>query len=79
MTNTSAVVGNLLRIAAVLLVALAAATLVPVGGTHMLSDLGYRTFCPFAPYSTAALLVVAGIAHVVRRYMLAAALQSRFE
>jgi hypothetical protein len=35
----------------------------------MISDLGYFTLCPFAPWSTLTLLVLAGIAWVVRRHI----------
>ena len=35
----------------------------------MVSDLGYYTLCPFAPYSTLTLLFVAALAWVVRRYI----------
>lgn len=51
-----------------LLIALAAATLVPAQ-TKVLSDLGYHALCPFAPYSTLSLLGLAGLAWVVRGYV----------
>jgi hypothetical protein len=46
----------------------AAATLVPFSN-RMISDLGYYTLCPFAPWSTLTLLMLAGIGWVVRSYI----------
>jgi hypothetical protein len=56
---------------AILSVVLALATLIPVSSSSpaMISDLGYYTLCPFAPYSTLTLLFVAALAWVVRRYI----------
>jgi hypothetical protein len=34
-----------------------------------ISDLGYRTLCPFAPWSTITLLFLAGLAWVVRKHI----------
>jgi hypothetical protein len=61
----------LLLAAAILLLVLALATLIPYssGSPAMISDLGYFTLCPFAPYSTLTLLFVAGLAWVIRRYI----------
>ena len=61
----------LLLAIAIVLVVLALATLVPFSSDSpaMVSDLGYYTLCPFAPYSTLTLLFVAGLAWVVRRYI----------
>jgi len=53
---------------AALFVALASVTLIPVA-TGPINDLGYHSLCPFAPYSTLALLVPAGIALLLRYYM----------
>jgi hypothetical protein len=47
---------------------LAAATLVPSSAPKV-SDLGYSTFCPFAPWSTLALLFFAGLSWAIRRYV----------
>jgi hypothetical protein len=58
----------LLLIAAIGLVIVAAATLVPYPNT-MISDLGYHTLCPFAPWSTLTLLFLAGLAWIVRRHV----------
>jgi hypothetical protein len=37
----------------------------------MMSDLGYYTLCPFAPWSTLMLLLVAGISWVLRGHITA--------
>jgi hypothetical protein len=54
-------------VAAILLAALALVTLIPFPN-NMVSDLGYHTLCPFAPYSTLTLLFLAGLSWVVRQY-----------
>jgi hypothetical protein len=59
---------SLLLAITTLLVALAAATLVPYSSS-MISDLGYFTLCPFAPWSTLALLLGAGVTWVLRKYI----------
>jgi hypothetical protein len=61
----------LLLATTILFVVLALATLVPFSSSSpaMVSDLGYYTLCPFAPYSTLTLLFVAVLAWVVRRYV----------
>jgi hypothetical protein len=58
----------LLLVAIVVLAVLAAATLIP-SSSLMVSDLGYRTFCPFAPYSTITLLFLAALGWAVRRHI----------
>lgn len=60
--------GSLLLAATVVLVILALATLWPVHGL-ILSDLGYYTLCPFAPWSTLGLLVAAGICWSLYRHV----------
>ena len=60
---------TLLFTAAIVLAVLAAATILPGSPRYVLSDLGYHTFCPFAPWSTLALLGLAGTAWVVRNYI----------
>ncbi len=57
---------------AVLILAGAAgvATLMPFH-TKMVSDLGYHTLCPFAPYSTLALWFVAWLAWTIRKHLAA--------
>lgn len=52
----------------VVLLILAAATLVP-SSSLLTSDLGYSTFCPFAPWSTFTLLFFAGLSWIVRRHV----------
>jgi hypothetical protein len=59
---------SLLLAGAILFATLAAATLFP-SSSLMISDLGYRTFCPFAPWSTLTLLFLAGLGWVVRRHI----------
>jgi hypothetical protein len=54
--------------AAVLFGVLALVTLAPYSN-RMVSDLGYHTLCPFAPWSTLTLLFLAGLAWVVRRHI----------
>ncbi len=57
-----------LLVVAILLVALAGVTLMPYS-TPMVSDLGYHTVCPFAPWSTITLLFLAWLAWIVRGYI----------
>ena len=59
---------SVLLAVAILLAALAAATLVPFSSS-MISDLGYYTLCPFAPWSTLTLIMLAGVAWVVRGHI----------
>jgi hypothetical protein len=47
---------------------LAAATLVPSSAPKV-SDLGYSTLCPFAPWSTLALLFFAGLSWAIRLHV----------
>jgi hypothetical protein len=65
---TRQTLSSLLFIAAIALLILALATLIP-HSSRMVSDLGYYTFCPFAPYSTLTLLFLAGLGWVVRRHI----------
>ena len=58
----------LLLIASVVLGVLAAATLLP-SSALTISDLGYRTLCPFAPYSTLTLLGLGWLGWVVRQHI----------
>lgn len=59
---------SVLLACALLLVVLAAVTLIP-SSSLTISDLGYRTICPFAPWSTLTLLVLAGLSWVVRGHI----------
>lgn len=52
-----------------ILVGAAAVTLLPIPAPKA-NDLGYVSACPFAPWSTLALLVVAGLLWAVRQYLL---------
>jgi hypothetical protein len=58
----------LLLIGTVFFGAAALATLIPYP-TKMISDLGYFTLCPFAPYSTLTLLMLGGLCQVVRQHV----------
>jgi hypothetical protein len=58
---------TLLILAAILAIA-GLATLIP-SHSKLISDLGYYTLCPFAPYSTGALLLLAGLAWAVRSHI----------
>jgi hypothetical protein len=58
---------SLLVLVAVLLCG-AAITLVPHSASRI-NDLGYNSVCPFAPWSTLALLLAAGLVWVVRQYL----------
>jgi len=44
-------------------------TLIPSSAAKM-NDIGYHSMCPFAPWSSLALLVVAGVVWVIRSYVL---------
>jgi hypothetical protein len=46
----------------------ALATLIPHDSATV-SDLGYYTLCPFAPWSTLTLLFLAGLAYLVRQHI----------
>ena len=59
---------SLLLAASVALLAGALVTLLPYS-SRMVSELGYYTLCPFAPYSTLTLLFFAGLAWVVRGHI----------
>jgi len=59
---------SLLLAASVALVLGSLATLIPHQNS-MVSDLGYHTSCPFAPWSTVTLLFLAWVAWAVRGYV----------
>jgi len=59
---------SLLFAAAIVFALLAAVTIVP-HSTPMISDLGYHTLCPFAPWSTLTLLFLGWLAWVLRGYI----------
>ena len=58
----------LFLVLSILFALLAAATLIP-HSSPTVSDLGYYTLCPFAPWSTLALLFFATLCWVLRRYL----------
>lgn len=58
----------ILLVIAIAMFVLAAATLLPSSAPKV-SDLGYSTFCPFAPYSTLTLLFFGWLSWVVRRHI----------
>jgi hypothetical protein len=58
----------LLLAAAILLAVGALVTIVPSSGATV-SDLGYHTLCPFAPWSTLTLLFLAGLGWAVRQHI----------
>ncbi len=60
---------TLLLILMYLFAGLAVFTLLPVSAPKA-NDLGYVSACPFAPWSTLALLLVAGVVWAVRAYLL---------
>ena len=52
----------------VLFVGLAVLTLLPFTAPRA-NDLGYMSMCPFAPWSTLSLLLVAGLIWAIRQYL----------
>jgi hypothetical protein len=59
---------SILLACAIISAILAAVTLIPSSAPKV-SDLGYSTFCPFAPWSTLTLLFLAGLCWVVRQHV----------
>jgi hypothetical protein len=57
----------ILLVLASILIILAVATLVPFSISKT-NDLGYFSACPMAPWSTLALLLVAGVILAIRQY-----------
>ena len=53
----------------IVLIGLAVFTLLPISASKT-NDLGYVSACPFAPWSTLALLVMAGVVWAVRQYLM---------
>lgn len=53
----------------IVLVGLAVFTLLPFSASKP-NDLGYVSTCPFAPWSTLALLVAAGVIWAIRQYLM---------
>ncbi len=50
-------------------IALAIWTLLP-GSASKVNDLGYISACPFAPWSTLSMLLLAGVIWVIRQYFI---------
>jgi hypothetical protein len=59
---------SLLFAVMIICLVLAGATLMP-SNAPKISDLGYSTYCPFAPWSTITLLFLAGLSWVVRQHV----------
>jgi hypothetical protein len=59
---------RILLVVSSLLAALGLATLIP-HTSRMVSYLGYETLCPFAPWSSLTLLMLAALGWVVRQYV----------
>jgi hypothetical protein len=53
-----------------LFAALALWTMLPLPPAARINDLGYHSACPFAPWSSLAMLLVAGLAWAVRQYLI---------
>jgi hypothetical protein len=50
-------------------IALSASTMFPLSASKT-NDLGYYSLCSFAPWSSIALLLVAGVIWAIRKYLL---------
>jgi hypothetical protein len=59
---------SLLLVSIILFALLAASTLIP-SSSLMVSDLGYHTLCPFAPWSTLTLLFLGWLSWATRRHV----------
>jgi hypothetical protein len=59
---------TILLVIAIALFVLAAATLMPSSAPKV-SDLGYSTLCPFAPYSTLTLLFFGWLSWMILRHI----------
>jgi hypothetical protein len=53
----------------IVLIGLAVFTLLPFSASKA-NDLGYVSTCPFAPWSTLAILVAAGVVFAIRQYLM---------
>ena len=69
MTGGKLVANRLLPAFGLVLIVLAVWTMLPAAASRS-NDLGYYSKCPFAPWSTLSLLLPAGLAWVVRQYLL---------
>ncbi|HYL35529.1 MAG TPA: hypothetical protein VEV17_06420 [Bryobacteraceae bacterium] len=59
---------SLLLALVIILVGLAVWTLLPLPAPKA-NDLGYISACPFAPWSSLALLIAAGVVWAIRQYL----------
>ncbi len=59
---------TLLYVFAIAMAVGAVVTLIPYSALTV-SDMGYRTLCTFAPWSTITLLFLAGLGWVIRRHI----------
>jgi hypothetical protein len=66
---TSGTRDQTLLIAAYLCVGAAVLTLIP-SDVKIVSDLGYHSLCPFAPWSTLLALLAAGVIAAARAYLM---------
>ena len=62
-------IGAVLLVPVIAAAGASVATLIPWSAPHK-NDLGYLSLCPFAPWSTLMLAMVAGVLWVVRGYFL---------
>ena len=53
----------------IVLLGLAAFTMLPFSASKA-NDLGYVSTCPFAPWSTLAILLAAGVVFAIRQYLI---------
>jgi len=60
---------TVLLILIIILIGLSAWTMLPSSATTKVNDLGYVSVCPFAPWSTLALLLAAGFVWAIHRYL----------
>ena len=59
---------SLLLVVSILATAAGLATLLPIAPSRN-PELGYASWCPFAPISTLVLLLAAGVSWVIRQYV----------
>jgi hypothetical protein len=62
-------IGLVLLLLVVAAAAAAMGTLIPANAS-IVNDIGYKSMCPFAPWSTLILLAGGGVLWVIRQYIL---------
>lgn len=67
-TVTASTRSTVLFFVMLVLIGLAISTALPFYAARV-NDLGYHSFCPFAPWSTLGLLLGAGLAWSIRQYL----------